>query len=733
MKGLTSRCFSMGIFYNEKNKLFNIFNDEISYLFFINEQGYLQHLYFGSKINDFDFDSFINIGYEWGKTYLDTDLVEKNYDGYYADRSLMEIGFHGGPDKRGAQFIIEHSDKSCRTQFKYVSHRIYSGKPSLETMPYTFSSCEDAITLEIVLVDERQDIELVTSYTVFEKLNIITRNNKLINKSKDIVNLKRAYSFQLDLPESEFDLIHFFGDWSLERYLDRRSIGDGRFTVQSNLGRSSHEENPFIILCDKDCGENHGRAYGFSLVYSGNFSITTNVDKWRLTRMNVGINDEDFSFELKPGDVFEVPEGILVYSNEGLGKLSRDMHDLVREHLIKYKNVHLPRPLLFNSWEGCFMDFNTQLILDYMKHAKEIGAELFVLDDGWFGSRNNDSSALGDWYINEDKINFDKIISECHRLGMKFGLWFEPEMINPDSDLFRKNPKFALGERDKICSLSRHQFVLDTSNDEAVDLVYEMMCAILDKYPIDYIKVDHNRNIHEIASVSSYGETYHRVILGAYKLYGRLIERYPNLFIENCASGGGRFDLGMLYYSPQIWTSDETNPVQRMFIQYGTSFAYPLSSMGAHISKCPLTNYNTKGHVAMFGSYGLEMNPCLLTEDERKQILEVNELYHKYHNEVIQNGDLYRLLSPFDTNYMSMMSVSKDKSKALVFFSNLLKENNRSRYLKLQGLDNNKRYKNSYDGKTYSADYYMNIGLNFTKWLSEFSSHIIILEEEVGE
>ena len=721
----------MIIFYDEQTKLFNISNDSITYLFFINECGYLQHLYFGDKLESFDFESFINIGYEWGMTYLDTDGCEKNYHGFYYDRSLMEIGFHGGSDKRGSQFIIEHNDYSCRTEFKYISHRIYQGKPTLESMPSTFTNASDSMTLEIVLKDVRADIELVTSYTIFKNLNIIARNNKLVNKTKDKIYLKRAYSYQLDLAESDFDLIHFYGDWSTERFVDRRSIGDGRFIVQSNLGRSSHEENPFVILCDKTCGENQGRAYGFSLVYSGNFSISANVDKWRITRMLVGINDEDFKFELNPSDVFEVPEGILVYSNEGFGKLSRDMHDLVRSHLIRFQNVDLPRPLLFNSWEGCFMDFNTQVILDYMYHAKSIGAELFVLDDGWFGERNDDTKALGDWYINEEKINFEKIITQCHELGMKFGLWFEPEMINPNSDLFRKNPKFALGERDKVCSLSRHQLVLDTSNDEAVDLVYEMMCAILDKYPIDYIKVDHNRNIHEIASSSKYGETYHRLVLGAYKLYGKLINRYPNLFIENCSSGGGRFDLGMLYYSPQIWASDETNPVQRMFIQYGTSFAYPLSSIGAHISKCPITNYKTKGHVAMFGSYGLEMNPCLLNEDERKEIIEINEIYHKYHNEVIQNGDLYRLLSPFETNYMSMMSVSKDKTKALVFFSNLLKENNRCRYLKLLGLDKNKRYRNSLDNKTYSADYYMNIGLNFTKWLNEFSSHLIILEEEV--
>ena len=719
----------MGITFNKENMLFHIFNKNVSYKFFINSQGYLQHIYFGSYIDDFDFSSYLDIGYEWGKTYLDVDGIEKEYDLYYADRSMMEIGFHGIPDKRGAQVIIEHEDKSLKTIFKYVSHKIYNGKPSLSTMPHTYCKDDEATTLEIELVDERQNIKLITSYTIFNNLNIIVRNNKFINESNNHFNLKRAYSYQLDLPNSDYDFIHLFGDWSQERYVDRRSISDGKYSVSSNHGRSSHEENPFGILCEKNCDEKHGLAYGFSFVYSGNFSINVNVDKWRLTRCSIGINDEDFSYCVNPGEVFEVPEGILVYSDEGLGKLSRDMHDLVRFHLTKYNNANMYRPILFNSWEGCYMDFDTNLILDYIHDAKAIGAELFVLDDGWFGNRCDDHRALGDWYINDKKIDLKKVIDMCHSLDMKFGLWFEPEMINPDSDLYRKHPNYALGERNRICSLSRHQLVLDTSNKEAVDRVYEMMCDILDNYEIDYIKVDHNRAIFEIDSETSYGETYHKLVLGAYDLYNRLIDRYPNLFIEHCASGGGRFDLGMLYYTPQIWTSDETNPVQRMFIQYGTSYCYPLSSMGAHISKCPLTNYSTKGHVALFGTYGLEMNPCLLNEEERKQIIEINELYHKYHYKCIQCGDLYRLISPFESNYMSMMSVSKDKNQAIVIFANMLKENNRYRYLKLDGLDSNKLYRNSFDNKVYSGSYYMNVGFNFTRWLNEFTSFVIILEK----
>lgn len=719
----------MNIIYNDEKKLFHLNNKKMSYMFFINGMGYLQHLYFGKKINSFDFASFTDYGYEWGKTYLDEYDNENVFpDNYYSDRSLTEIGAHGCNDKRGAQFIIKHSDGSNKTSFKYVSHRIYNGKPALKSMPHTFCDENKCLTLEIILLDEKQAIELKTSYTIFEGLDIIVRNNVLVNKSDLTVQIKRAFSYQLDFVENAFDLIHFCGDWSQERYFDRKKITDGKFIVQSNYGRSSHEENPFVILCDEKCDEQNGNAYAFSFVYSGNFSFSVNVDKWHSTRVLMGINDEDFEYSLEGGAEFEVPEGIIAFSNDGFGSISRNMHDLVRNNLNKHPSPLAYRPVLFNSWEGCYMDFDTNVILDYIKSASDIGAELFVLDDGWFGKRNDDLRALGDWFVNEEKIDLKRVIDECHKYNMKFGLWFEPEMINPNSDLYRQYPNYALGKQKSVRSLSRHQLVLDTSLDAAVDAVYDMMCSILDKYEIDYIKVDHNRGISEIESNSNYGETYHRLILGAYRLYGKLIERYPNLFIENCASGGGRFDLGMLYYSPQIWASDETNPVQRMFIQYGTSFGYPLCSMGSHISKCPITNYTTKGNIALFGTYGLEMNPCKLNEEERKEILKTNELYHKYHNKVIQNGDLYRLLSPFETNYMSMISVSKDKQTAMVLFANLLKENNRYRYLKLAGLEANTKYKNTFDNKVYTGDYYMNIGLNFTRWLDEFSSFVIILE-----
>lgn len=716
-------------FRKEKN-IVHLYNDNISYIIYINSKNYLQHVYFGKRINDFDIDSYLELGWDWPKTYLGKDTKEYRYeDGFYNDRSLMEMATHGIHDKRGAPVILKDKEGNTYTDLRYVSHRIYQGKPTLEGLPHSFG--ENVSTIEFKLFDEYKNVEVILSYSIFDDKNIIVRNTTVKNVGKENINLIRAYSLELDIPSKEFDLVYFNGDWCTERFLKRVPLMFGKMEISSNNGRSGHEMNPFAILAGKNTDERSGTAIGVSFVYSGNFTIKTNVDKWESTRVMVGINDEDFDFELKPEEEFVVPEGVLVYADNGFNELSHNMHDFIRDNLIRFKSAKEKRAVLFNSWEGCYLDFTTQTILDYIEDAVSIGAELFVLDDGWFGhDRNTDDRGLGDWFVNKNKVDLDRVIKKCHDNKMQFGIWFEPEMINPNSDLYRENPKYALGKETKERTLSRHQLVLDTSSDVAIERVYGMICKILDKYPIDYVKWDHNRCIAEIEGSSKYQETYHRLILGYYKLIDKLQKRYPSILFEGCASGGGRFDLGALYYTPQIWTSDETDPIQRLFIQYSTSIMYPLSSMGSHISKSKMTSYKTKGHIALFGTYGFEMNPCLLNEEEKKEILGVTEIYHKYHNEVIQNGDLYRLCSPFTSNYMSMMSVSKDKSKALVLFVNLLKENNHYRYLKLEGLDKKKLYKNNLDNKVYSGEYYMTIGLNLTRWLDEFTSFLVILEEE---
>ena len=717
--------------FNSETRSFHLHNNNISYIFYINSKNILQHIYFGKRVKDFDFESYINLGWEWSKTYLGPDLVEHSYeDNYFNDRSLMEIAQHGGHDKRGAPIIIKDLLGNTKTNLKYVSHKIYKGKPTLSELPSTHAKDDEVETVEIVLKDELKDVEVVLSYSIFATVDVIARNTTIKNLGKENIIVSRAYSLQLDIPDKEFQAVYFHGDWCTERFLKKVDLPYGKFAISSNNGRSGHEHNPFMMLSRKNTTESTGEVYGFSFVYSGNFTIEANVDKWNCTRVFAGINEEDFEFTLKENETFVVPEGLLVYSNEGYNKLSHSMHDLVRDHLITYKDAKLKRPVLFNSWEGCYLDFNTQVILDYIDNAKSIGSELFVLDDGWFSNdRDTDDRGLGDWFVNEKKVDLEKVIKKCKDNGIKFGIWFEPEMINHDSELYRNHPNFALGNPNIERSLSRHQMVVDTSNDEAIDVIYNQMIKVIDAYDIDYIKWDHNRCIAEINSASNYQETYHKIILGYYKLIRRLQERYPHILFEGCASGGGRFDLGALYFTPQIWTSDETDPIQRIFIQYGTSFAYPLSTMGSHVSKSKMTGYEAKSHIALFGTYGYEMNPCLLNDKEREEILKVTDVYHKYHNEVIQNGDLYRLISPFETNHMAMMSVSKDKSKAIVLFANLLKERNCYRYLKLQGLDPNKNYINNYDNKVHSGEYYMELGLNLTRWFDEFKTLLIILEE----
>ena len=716
------------ITFDSENKIFKIDGKNFSYIFSVNSKGILRHLYYGKSLKAYDVSSSSDLGFDWSRTYLDETGAERTYDdNYYNDRSLAEIASHGLMDKSGAPVIVRKIDGSTATEFTYAEHRIYRGKPTLESLP---SSHGDAQTLEIVLSDRFGDVRLTLSYTVFDGLDMLVRNTRIQNAGKTDVTVERAYSLEVDFPESEFDFIHFHGDWCTERFAERAPLINGMHRISSNFGRSSHEENPFGILCRKSTCEQSGEAYAFSFVYSGNFALDVNVDKWHRTRVLMGINDEDFRVVLNPSQTFEAPESVAVYSDSGLNGVSHIMHDFVRENLITYKNAKLLRPVLFNSWEGCYLDFDTRSIVEYIEHARDIGAELFVLDDGWFGKRNTDETSLGDWYVAKDKIDLDRVIRKCKSCGMKFGIWFEPEMINPDSELYRAHPEYALGRRDMERTLSRHQLAIDMSNDKVVDLLFERMSDILEKYPIDYVKWDHNRNIGEIASASAaYGETYHRIIVGTYRLLGRLRKKFPDVFFEGCASGGGRFDLGMLYYCPQIWASDETDPVQRLFIQYGTSYAYPLSTMGSHISKNPIMSYTGKGNIALFGTYGIEMNPCLLSESERDEVRKINGVYKKYHADVIANGDFYRLLSPFDGNYMSVMSVSKDKTKALVLFANLLKENNRYRFVRLQGLDENKMYTNSLDGKSYDGAYYMRVGLNFSVWLDEFRTFLVILEE----
>jgi alpha-galactosidase len=470
-------------------------------MFFINEKNVLQHLYFGRRIDDIDIDSATNLGWDWSKTYIDqaTQTEMASIGNYYRDHSMFEIPSHGIADKRGAMIIITHPDGTSNTFFTYLSHRIYKGKPLLKEMPHTYLNDEDeADSVEIILKDFASEIYVKHTYTIFNRLDVIARNTTIVNKEAAEIIVTRAYSLSLDLPKSDYDLYHFHGDWNSERQIAKERLNDALRRISSNMGRSSHEENPFVILADPNTNEEMGEAIGISFVYSGNFSIDVNVDKWKSTRVMIGINDEDFAFHLNKNQEFVTPEAILAYSDTGLGGLSHTIHDMIRENLIPKRYAKVRRPVLLNSWEGCYLDYNTRLILGYIDMCKQIKVDLFVLDDGWFGKRDADDRSLGDWVVNKKKINLEKIIEKCKQNEMKFGLWFEPEMVNPNSDFYKSHPEFALGLTNTDRSLSRHQLALDMVNKNVIDHVFKQMCKILDKYDIDYVKWDHNRNIFDI-------------------------------------------------------------------------------------------------------------------------------------------------------------------------------------------------------------------------------------------
>ena len=723
--------------YDNKKRIFHLTNGSISYYIYINSIGYLETLYLGEYLESIDNPNDIR---SWaidnGSTRYYDIANEKECifeDGYKILSARGEIPTHGLMDKRGAPIIVEKPDGSYRNEYYYISHKIYKGINELDNLPHTLNK-GNIETLEITLKDKYSEVYVIYYLSIFEDNDVLVRNFKIINKSNSTYELTRAFSMCLDLPSKEYKLVHFPGRWLIERNYEINDLHDGIQEVVSNYGRSSHEENPFIYLQSKDANLDYGEVIGFNIIYSGNFKFRINIDSYNMPRILYGINDEDFRWILDPNGEFITPQVVISYSYKGVGKMSQNMHKFIKNNLITYKKDKDLKPILFNSWEGCTFNFNTDSIISYIDDSLKIGSEIFVLDDGWFGDRNDDYRALGDWFVNKNKIDLHKVINYCHQKGIKFGLWFEPEMVNANSNLYKEHPNYVLGEPNQDLRVGRHQFHLDFANPEVVDNIYEQIVKILEEYDIDYIKWDHNRPVYEHYSKyydnKHQGEIYHRITLGYYSLIGRLVKKYPNIMFEGCASGGGRFDLGTLFYTPQIWTSDNTDPVQRLFIQYNTSLGYPLSTISAHASDNKMTNYKTKASIALFGGYGYEMNPNILTDEEIKQLNEVADIYKKYHNDVINNGVLYHLYSPTTDNKFCLESVSQDKTTALVLYVNLFLDMESSRYIKLKGLDKDKYYHNLYNDQVHKGSYYMKVGINLSsERFHEFNSRLIVLEE----
>ena len=713
----------MSIVFHEKNRTFHLFNDKISYIMAVLPNGQMGQLYFGKRIHQREDYSYL------------LEMMARPMGSYVFenDRTLslehvkQEYGVYGSTDYRCPAVEILQENGSRISDFCYKSHTVSGGKPKLKGLPATYTESDsEAETLTLVLEDKVTGIELELLYTLFAGSGIIARSARFLNCGKKPVHLLMAMSLCMDLPDHDYDWIQFSGAWARERYPKKRRLETGIQSVGSMRGHSSHEHNPFVILKRPTADEFQGEVIGFSLIYSGNFLAQAEVDTHDTTRVLLGINPEWFDWKLEPGEEFQTPEAVMVYTDRGMNDMSQTFHRLFQKRLARGYWRDRERPILINNWEATYFDFTEERIVEIAKKAKEQGIELFVLDDGWFGKRISERAGLGDWKANPERLpeGITGLAQKIEALGMKFGLWFEPEMVNKDSDLYREHPDWILSVPERRQSQGRYQYVLDFSRKEVVDYIYDRMAEILGSGKVSYVKWDMNRSITECWSAAlpadRQGEVFHRYILGVYDLYDRLNTAFPEVLFESCASGGGRFDPGLLYYAPQGWASDDTDAAERLKIQYGTSYCYPISSIGAHVSASPnhqimrSTPLYTRANVACFGTFGYEMDLNRLTAEEQEEVKRQTAFMKKYRS-VLQFGSFYRLESPFEGNVTAWMSVSGDRKTAVVGWYRTLNGINMGyTRVKLRGLEPDSVYRVSEDGVLrgeYYGDELMNVGL----------------------
>ena len=715
----------INIFYNEKDKAFKLRANNTDYMMKVCEEGYLAHVYYGNKVPDEDLTYLLRLD-ESPFTPATNDRDRASF----MDTLPFEYPCFGLGDYRESAFKIMDADGMSTSDLRYVSHKMYEGKPKLEGLPATFATEESGCsTLEITMYDKYADIEVVLIYTAFDKLDVITRSAVITNKSEKPFKITRALSACVDFDTDKMDMITLNGSWARERAVERCRLHHGKQLVDSCRGESSHQNNPFVALCDNNADEDKGEVFGFNFVYSGNFYAQAEVTQHKKTRFLMGINPLDFEWLLEKGESFTCPEVVMVHSDEGIGKMSRTFHDLYRNNLIRGEYKDKRRPILINNWEATYFNFDTDKLIDIAKEASKLGIEMLVMDDGWFGHRDSDNSSLGDWFVYEKKLmgGLKYLVDDGNKLGMKFGIWFEPEMISPDSELYNAHPDWAIQIKGRPLTLCREQYVLDYSRKEVRDYVYGMMKKILDSANIEYIKWDMNRQLTEVGSATlpaeRQRELWHRYVLGVYDLMDRLTTDYPHILLENCSGGGARFDPGMLYYSPQIWCSDDTDAIERLKIQHGTSMCYPCSAMGAHVSDCPNhtvgrnTPFKTRGHVAMVGTFGYELDVTRIPQEDRDAIPAQIEEFNKF-NKLVRTGDHYRIGNMFEDNTWDAWEfVAKDKSEALFEFVQVLgRPNERSRRIKLKGLEADAYYyEENEPDKKISGAALMNAGINIAK------------------
>lgn len=721
----------MAVNYDETTGIFTIQTEKSSYQMQVDRFGVLLHLYYGGRVNG---------PMDYLLTFQDRGFSGNLYDAgadrtYSLDALPQEYPCQGTGDFRSVCLSMENPDGTLSCDLRYRSHKIYNGKYGLPGLPAVYAKEEEAQTLEIRLEDEASGLEAVLFYGVLPKYDVITRSVCLTNRGREPVVLHKASTVCLDFLWGDYDLLRFYGRHAMERNLERAPIAHGMTSIGSRRGASSHQYNPFMIVADRNAGEEDGRCYGLSFVYSGNFKGEAEKDQYGQTRVIMGLQDELFSYRLKPGEAFYGPEVILSYSGEGIGKLSRNFHKVIRHNLCRGKFKEMPRPVLVNNWEATYLDFTGEKICEIARQAAELGIEMLVLDDGWFGKRDSDSVSLGDWVVNEKKLGgpLSSIVERVNAMGLKFGLWVEPEMVSEDSDLYRAHPDWAMVIPGRRPVRSRQQLVLDFSREEVADYIFDSLCRVLDSANVEYLKWDMNRSVIDVysalAGCAEQGEVLYKYTLGLYRFLDRIGRRYPNILIEGCCGGGGRFDAGMLYYGPQIWCSDNTDAIDRIRIQYGTSFGYPISAVGSHVSAVPnhqtgrSVPLKTRGAVAMAGSFGYELDLGKLTPAEKEEVKAQVKAY-KDNWKLIQDGDYYRLSNPYEPDGLGAWEfAAEDGSEALLTVVALNTHGNPlTSYVRLKGLRADGWYRDEAAGRMYEGRALMEGGIPVPHMEDEYQS-----------
>lgn len=732
------------ITYNESTRTFRLDTTNSTYCITIAAKGYVAHSYYGPKIGNDDTTYLLR---QMEYPFADSPTFREKLS--LLDFLHQEMPTDGVGDFRKTALAVTNSSGNNAIELKYAGYKIVDGCPTLTGLPCVFDKTNKAQTLIITTKDEILGVDVELYYTVFDDTDAIVRSSKIISHAAEPVYIKKAMSLAFDMDNDNYDAITLNGSWGRERHLDRHTINMGTLEACSTRGVTSHQEHPFLAILDKTAGNDNGKVYGVNFIYSGNFSAVIQRNQFDSLRVLMGINPENFCWKLEPGAAFETPQAVLVFSNNGLNGMSHAFHDLYRNHLIRSPYKNQMRPVLINNWEATYFNFDTQKLLDIAREAHKDGIEMLVMDDGWFGKRDFDDNSLGDWVVYEKKLQggLKNLVDQVNALGMKFGIWFEPEMVSKDSELLRTHPDWAIQIKGREPGMARAQFVLDITRKEVRDYIMDSVEKILHSANIEYVKWDMNRQVCDVGSIDlpadQIGEYFHRYVLAVYEMQERLITNFPNLLLENCSSGGARFDPGMFYYSPQIWCSDNTDATERLFIQEGTAIVYPLSTMGAHVSVCPnhaigrVTPFKTRGYVALSGTFGYELDITKLSAEDRAMVPQQIALYKKF-SPLVREGDYYRIASASQTvDYDCWASISRDKTRALVTFVQLYnRANYKTRMVKIPGLDANRTYtitwpdedQKKFPPMTLTGATIMNAGIPIRRDWGDYQGQLIYLE-----